>query len=53
MGFYSPSQLVQDARKCGVTVLPVDINESDWDSTLVYNNAPDEKRMRSLSLIHI
>ncbi|MGF7192500.1 error-prone DNA polymerase, partial [Robbsia andropogonis] len=34
MGFYSPSQLVQDARRHGVTVLPVDITASDWDSTL-------------------
>jgi error-prone DNA polymerase len=31
MGFYSPAQLVQDARRNGVTVLPVDVNESDWD----------------------
>jgi error-prone DNA polymerase len=34
MGFYSPSQLVQDARRHGVTVLPVDVTLSDWDSTL-------------------
>ncbi|HPT55710.1 MAG TPA: error-prone DNA polymerase [Casimicrobium sp.] len=53
MGFYSPSQLVQDARKCGVTVLQIDINESDWDSTLVYNNAADEKRMRSNTALRL
>jgi error-prone DNA polymerase len=34
MGFYSPSQLVQDARRHGVTVLPVDVDNSDWDCTL-------------------
>lgn len=34
MGFYSPSQLVQDARKHGVTVLPIDIRYSFWDSSL-------------------
>lgn len=34
MGFYSPSQLVQDARRHGVCVLPVDVLHSDWDSTL-------------------
>jgi error-prone DNA polymerase len=28
LGFYSPSQLVQEARQNGVTVLPVDIQES-------------------------
>jgi error-prone DNA polymerase len=34
MGFYAPAQLVQDARQHGVAVLPVDVNESEWDSTL-------------------
>lgn len=35
MGFYQPSQLVQDARRHRVTVLPVDIRFSDWDCSLV------------------
>ena len=35
MGFYQPSQLVQDVRRHGVRVLPVDIRFSDWDCTLV------------------
>lgn len=34
MGFYSPSQLVQDARRHGVDVLPVDIQRSELESTL-------------------
>ncbi len=34
LGFYAPSQLVQDARRHGVTVLPVDVNYSAWDCTL-------------------
>lgn len=34
MGFYSPSQLVQDARKHGVEVRAVDVRASDWDCTL-------------------
>ena len=34
MGFYAPSQLVQDVRKHGVVVRPVDINSSNWDCTL-------------------
>ncbi len=34
MGFYAPSQLVRDARQHGVTVLPVDVNASQWDCTL-------------------
>jgi error-prone DNA polymerase len=39
MGFYSPSQIVQDARRGraareAVDVLPVDVAHSDWDQTL-------------------
>jgi error-prone DNA polymerase len=34
MGFYSPSMLIQDARRHGVTVLPPDVIASDWDSFL-------------------
>lgn len=34
MGFYQPAQIVIDARKHGVKVLPVDINYSEWDNTL-------------------
>jgi error-prone DNA polymerase len=34
MGFYSPSQLIRDARAHGVGVLPVDVNFSGWDCRL-------------------
>ncbi len=34
MGFYAPSQLVQDARHHGVEVLPVDVCFSGWDCDL-------------------
>jgi error-prone DNA polymerase len=34
MGFYPPSQLIQDARRHGVQVLPADVSHSDWDCTL-------------------
>jgi error-prone DNA polymerase len=34
MGFYAPSQLVQDARRHGVEVRPPDVNASEWDCTL-------------------
>lgn len=34
LGFYSPSQLVQEARRQGVEVLPPDVMHSDWDCTL-------------------
>lgn len=34
MGFYGPSQLVQDAQRHGVEVRPPDVLHSDWDCTL-------------------
>jgi error-prone DNA polymerase len=34
MGFYSPSQLVQDAQRHGVAVLPPDVTASAWETTL-------------------
>jgi error-prone DNA polymerase len=37
MGFYSPSQLVQDARRHQVAVQPIDINCSEWDHGLEDN----------------
>ena len=39
MGFYAPSQLVQDARRHGVLVLPVDVAASLWDCTLKSNDS--------------
>jgi error-prone DNA polymerase len=34
MGFYAPAQLVRDARAHGVTVLPVDVMCSEWETVL-------------------
>ncbi|MDO8279164.1 MAG: error-prone DNA polymerase [Burkholderiaceae bacterium] len=34
MGFYAPSQLVQDAQRHGVEVRAVDVLASEWDCTL-------------------
>lgn len=39
MGFYSPSQLVQDARRHQVDVRPLDINASHWDHSLELDDA--------------
>jgi error-prone DNA polymerase len=48
MGFYAPAQLVQDARRHGVEVLPADVTTSDWDCTLSFfpspANAPSPRR---------
>ncbi|EKO3469768.1 error-prone DNA polymerase [Vibrio fluvialis] len=35
MGFYSASQLVQDAQRHGIAVLPVCVNASQWDHQVV------------------
>ncbi|WP_113653663.1 error-prone DNA polymerase [Pedobacter namyangjuensis] len=32
MGFYQPAQIVIDAQKHGVEVLPIDVNHSMWDN---------------------
>ncbi|HUA81128.1 MAG TPA: error-prone DNA polymerase, partial [Dyella sp.] len=34
MGFYGPSQIVQDAQRHGIRARPVDVRYSDWDCTL-------------------
>jgi error-prone DNA polymerase len=34
MGFYAPSQLVQDAQRHGVEVRPIDVRVSGWDCAL-------------------
>ena len=34
LGFYAPSQLVQDAQRHSVEVRAVDVSHSDWDCTL-------------------
>jgi error-prone DNA polymerase len=44
MGFYAPAQLVASARDHGVEIRPVDVNHSEWDSTL------EEDAQRDLAL---
>lgn len=34
MGFYSPSQLVQDAKRHKIVMRPIDVMHSDWDAKL-------------------
>ena len=51
MGFYSASQIVQDARRgsaerAGVVVLPVDVCISDWDNTLEGGDAHEQPAIR-------
>lgn len=39
MGFYAPAQLIRDARNHGVEARPVCINDSDWDTHMVPQEA--------------
>ncbi len=34
MGFYQPAQLLEEAKRQSVAILPVDVMHSDWDCTL-------------------
>ena len=40
LGFYSNGQIMQDVRRHGVEVRPVDVRFSDWNSTLEIRAAP-------------
>jgi error-prone DNA polymerase len=46
MGFYAPAQLIQDARRHGVAVLPVDVMVSRWESGLEYAAPGDTRHSR-------
>ena len=51
MGFYSPSQLIQDAKRHGISVQPIDVNHSIWDHRLesegsTQNHAPEKSQIR-------
>ncbi|MBQ5949734.1 error-prone DNA polymerase [Massilia sp. ST3] len=50
MGFYSPSQLVQDARRHGIEVRPVDVAISGWDSALEELDPVDRSRQPAVRL---
>jgi error-prone DNA polymerase len=49
MGFYSASQLVQDARRHGVDIQPLDVNHSQRDHTLHFQ-VPQSQAPRSQPL---
>ncbi|KWU26347.1 error-prone DNA polymerase [Burkholderia cenocepacia] len=52
MGFYSPSQLVQDAKRHGVKVAPLDVTISGWDSVLEKGDSAGQPVVRlGLSLV--
>ena len=46
LGFYSPSQLVQDAKRHQVEVRPISIAHSNWDSTLEFVHEQKQSAVR-------
>jgi error-prone DNA polymerase len=46
MGFYAPGTIVEDARRHGVQVLPVDVTRSEVDTTLEWVPGRREPAMR-------
>jgi error-prone DNA polymerase len=52
MGFYSASQLVQDARRHGVEVRPVDVMVSDWEASLEPCNGQQPAVRLGLNVVH-
>ena len=50
MGFYTPDQLLQDARRHHIDIHPIDIRYSDWDCTLEPVDHPDYRRNLAIRL---
>ncbi|HEY8539656.1 MAG TPA: error-prone DNA polymerase, partial [Steroidobacteraceae bacterium] len=46
MGFYQPAQLLEQAKRQGIQVLPVDVTASDWDCTLERSDGPSPWAIR-------
>ena len=53
LGFYSPSQLVQDAKRHGVIVLPVDVMVSEVESMLTAAHAAPHTAPRAAPQIRL
>ena len=52
MGFYAPAQIVRDAREHGVEVRPVCVNDSEWDTRLVGNDAAHLPLRLGMRIVH-
>lgn len=50
MGFYEPAQIIRDAERHGVQILPIDANYSAWDCTVVYDDECDDRHHPSVRL---
>ena len=52
MGFYSPSQLVQDARRHGVEVHAVDVMHSEWEARLEAGSGQSPAVRLGFNMVH-
>ncbi|MFB3078174.1 MAG: error-prone DNA polymerase, partial [Lysobacterales bacterium] len=50
MGFYSPSQLIQDAKRHDIQVLPVNVQHSTWDHGLKATRDGQREQQGALQL---
>lgn len=50
MGFYEPAQIVRDAERHGVRVLPIDANSSAWDCAVVQDDQSSDPLNSNLRL---
>jgi error-prone DNA polymerase len=48
MGFYEPAQIIKDAQRHGVAVLPIDVNYSSWDCRVEYRNRSQQGQKEDL-----
>ncbi|MES2049265.1 MAG: error-prone DNA polymerase [Pseudomonadota bacterium] len=53
MGFYSPSQLVQDAKRHQVDVRAVDIRYSNWDSSLEFSEDEEQTQTQKQPAVRL
>ncbi|NWD71427.1 error-prone DNA polymerase [Pseudomonas gingeri] len=51
MGFYSPDQILQDARRHQLQIRPVDVRASDWDCSLEPTDGPQPALRLGLRMI--
>jgi len=52
MGFYSAATIIEDAKRHGVVVLPVDATVSDWDCTMKKGSDPVLLGLRYVKGLH-
>ncbi len=53
MGFYAPATLVEDAKRHGIQVLPIDVQHSAWDCTMAAGAVRmGSKFVHGLTMLH-